>query len=464
MDKKAKILVIDDEPDMLRSTCKILNSSNYEAYPLSEPESVEANLKLNKFDLVLCDLLMPKVDGKQILQIIKNLGIEVPVVIFSAYGTIDRAVSCMKAGAYDFIEKPFEAEHLILVVERAISFSRLFNERNELLSKLKNQYKYENLVGKSNSMQKIFDMIETLAQSDANILITGESGTGKELVAKCIHNNSHRNRNQFIPVNCGALPESLFEAELFGYEKGAFTGAENRKIGLLEYANHGTFFLDEVGELSKNSQTKLLRVLQDKKLRRLGGNDLFDVDIRIISATNRNLKELLSNGIMRDDLYYRLNVINIHLPLLRERAEDIQLLANHFLQKSAERYRKKITSIEKEAINILENYYWPGNVRELENIIERAVALTKDEIISISDLPGHLKVKNNKQKNFNNISLKEARSSAIEEVDKQYINFLLVKHNGNISKIAQDIGMSRRNLYHLFGKYGIDPISWRKKS
>ncbi len=462
MNHKAKILVIDDEPDMLRSTCKILNSSNYQTFPLSDSNLVESHLKNHNYDLILCDLLMPQTDGRQVLEIVKNSKFQIPVIIFSAYGTVDRAVSCMKDGAYDFIEKPFEADHLLLVVERAINYSQLFQERNELLSKLESQFKFENLVGKSREMLKLFSIIESLAQTGANVLITGESGTGKELVAKCIHGKSSRKLNKFVPINCGALPENLFEAEIFGYEKGAFTGAENRKTGLLEHANKGTFFLDEVGELSQNSQTKLLRVLQERQLRRLGGNEFINIDVRLISATNRNINDLHKNGVMRDDLYYRLNVINIHLPPLRERKEDIQILTEHFFNKNKEKVNKGISGIDPQVISIFENYEWPGNVRELENIIERAIALTKGNIITINDLPTHLLLKKNKVRDFNNMTLKEARFAAIEEIDRQFLTFLLDKHKGNISKISKDTEMTRRNIYHLLKKYNIDPESWRK--
>jgi len=463
MNQKPKILIIDDEADMLRSTCKILNASNYETYPLHDSSLIDSHLQSNSYDLILCDLLMPKIDGRQVLEIIKASSYQIPVIIFSAYGTVDRAVSCMKAGAYDFIEKPFEADHLLLIIERALNYSKIYKERNELLSKLENQFRFENIVGKSNVMLKIFSTIESLAKTQANVIITGESGTGKELIARCIHSKSTRKNNQFVPVNCGALPENLFEAEIFGYEKGAFTGADNRKIGLLEYANEGTFFLDEVAELSQNSQTKLLRVLQERQLRRLGSNNYINIDVRLISATNRTIDELNKKGIMRDDLYYRLNVINIHLPPLRERKEDIQILADYFFNKNKEKFNKGISGIEPQVINIFENYSWPGNIRELENIIERAIALTNENVITINDLPTHLLTKKNIIRDFNNLTLKEARFAAVEEIDTQYLTFLLKKHSGNVSKISLDTGMTRRNIYHLLKKYNLDPESWRSE-
>lgn len=461
MNEKPKILVIDDEIDMLKSTCKILNASKYEAQPLVESKLAESTLTNNKFDLILCDLLMPDIDGLAIIELAKRKNIDTPIIIFSAYGTVDRAVNCIKAGAYDFIEKPFEAEHLLLIIERAIKYSQIFQERNELLNRLGNANKFDNIIGKSSPMIKIFKTIKNLSQSDANIVITGESGTGKELLARSIHLNSKRSNKAFVPVNCGALPENLFESEIFGYEKGAFTGADTKKIGLLEYANYGTFFLDEVGELPLNLQIKLLRVIQDGKLRRLGGNELINIDVRIVSATNRKLEDLISAGIFRKDLFYRINVINIHLPPLRERKDDIQLLANYFLKQNIEKSKKEIKGIDSEVIKIFKNYDWPGNIRELENIIERGVALTNSNYLSVSDLPDHLLSHINNKKSFNNTSLKEARKAAIEDVEKQFLYYMLEKYSGNISKIAEENEMTRRNTYHLLKRYNIDPDSWR---
>ncbi|MBU2505858.1 MAG: sigma-54 dependent transcriptional regulator [Bacteroidetes bacterium] len=458
----SRILVIDDELEMLNSTSKVLKGFGFDVFPLHDSNGVQSLILREKFDLIICDLLMPKLDGLEILEIVKVQCPEIPVIIFSAYGTIDRAVSCMRAGALDFIEKPFDADHLKVVVEKAVKYSKLYQERNNLIEQLEHKYKSENIIGSSRAMLKIFEIIESVAKSEANIFISGESGTGKELIARSIHAASNRKTNPFVPVNCGAFPENLFEAEMFGYEKGSFTGASEKKIGLLEYANTGTFFLDEVSELPLNLQIKLLRVLQDRQLRRIGGNDLNKIDVRIISATNQNPKDLLAKSILREDFYFRLNVINIHIPPLRERIEDVRLLSENFLRKTVSKANKNITGFKNEVLETFENYNWPGNVRELENIIERAVALSKDEYISISDLPSELITSGKRNYQFSDSTLKQAKNRAIEEVEKQYLHYLLDKHNGNVTKASEEAGMTRRNTYRLVQRYNIDLNNWRE--
>lgn len=460
--KKPKILLIDDELDMLNSSAKLLRASGYDVVALQNSKDAKALLKTELFDLVLCDLLMPEIDGFKVLEIIKELGLNLPLIILTAYGTIDRAVLSMKAGAFDFVEKPFEVDHLKIVVERALNYSKLAKERNNLLRLMEEKYKYENMVGKSPQIIKVFETVENIAKSDANILICGESGTGKELIAKSIHAKSDRKMNPFVPVNCAAFPENLFESEIFGYEKGAYTGAVNKKIGLLEYANTGTFFLDEVSELPLNFQTKLLRVLQDKELRRIGSNDLMQLDVRVISATNMDLQTMLEEGKLREDFYYRLNVISIPVPPLRERVEDIQLLAAHFLNQFNKKANKNIESIDSDVIEIFENYQWPGNVRELENMIERAVAFTKGNSISVESLPVSLTDQSKQKYNFSSKSLKQVRKEAVNDVEKQFLIYLLTKHNGNISKISDEAGMTRRNIYRLLEENDINLELWRK--
>ena len=319
MKPKIKILVLDDEEDMLRGFGKLLEAQGHKAYLVSNATAAAKVLEEEEIDIVFTDLLMPDIDGLQVLELVQKFNPSIPVIIFSAYGTVDRAVVAMKAGAFDFIEKPFDADRVTLVIQKALNHLSLYRERNNLLSQLEEKFKFDNIIGISPEIRKIFEMVENVAKSDANILLTGESGTGKELVARSIHAHSDRKTSPFVPVNCGAFPENLFEAEIFGYEKGAFTGANKRKIGLLEYANGGTFFMDEVCELPMPLQTKLLRAIQDKQIRHIGGNELIQVDVRIISATNDNIEKALSCQKLREDLYYRLNVINIHLPPLRER-------------------------------------------------------------------------------------------------------------------------------------------------
>ena len=462
MKTKSRILIIDDEPDMLSACAKIISVLGNDPVSASDVKMAVKNLEEEEFDLIFCDLLMPDHDGMEVLEICQKLAPNTPVIIFSAYGTIDRAVAAMKAGAFDFIEKPFEADNLKILIEKGLRQRNLFRERINLLKQLEDKYHFDNIIGKSLVMRNIFDMIENVSKSDVNILITGESGTGKELIARSIHARSQRKTKAFVPVNCGAFPENLFEAELFGYERGAFTGASHRKVGLIEFADGGTFFLDEVCELPANLQIKLLRTLQDQKLRRVGGNDLIQVDVRLISATNQNIELALKEETLRKDFYYRLNVINIQVPPLRERKEDIQLLAEHFLNKYLKSSAKEINGFTNEVVSVLENHSWPGNVRELENIIERAVTLAKDNKITITDLPPHFINSKISETAFDGTSLTDLKHKAIEEIEKKFLVFLMQKYKGNVTRIAQDAGLTRRHIHRMINNYKIDPNIWRE--
>lgn len=455
-------MIVDDEPDMLKGTCLIFKSLGYDPLAVSGGKLACEFIGREEFDLILCDLLMPDVDGMAVLETAVKTAPETPFVIFTAYGTIDRAVNTMRAGAFDFLEKPIELEKLRIILEKGFRQRELFIERRNLLDQLDSKYSFDNIVGKSTAISQVFEMITSVAPSNSNILISGESGTGKELIARSIHAHSNRKLKAFVPVNCSAFPEHLFEAEIFGYEKGAFTGATQRKIGLLEYANGGTFFLDEVCELPLALQAKMLRVLQDQQLRRIGGNKLIQVDVRIISASNRNLEKALNDGIIREDFYYRLNVINVHIPPLRDREGDVPLLAEYFLKNALETTSKIIRGFSHEALEALKSYHWPGNVRELENIIERAIALVKKDEISLDDLPQGL------QQNFISessneiiLSLTEAKQNAIETVEKEYLFQQLKKHKGNVTRLAEESGMTRRNIHRLLSKYELDPNLWR---
>jgi len=461
MNRKTKILVIDDEEDMLRGFGKLLEAQGHKAYPASNAAAAVKILEEEEIDIVFTDLLMPDIDGLQVLELVQKYNPSIPVIIFSAYGTVDRAVIAMKAGAFDFIEKPFDAERVTLVIQKALNHLSLYRERNNLLSQLEEKFKFDNIIGVSPEIRKIFEMVENVSKSEANILLTGESGTGKELVARSIHAHSGRKTSPFVPVNCGAFPENLFEAEIFGYEKGAFTGANKRKIGLLEYANGGTFFMDEVCELPMPLQTKLLRAIQDKQIRHLGGNELIQVDVRIISATNESIEKALSCQKLREDLYYRLNVINIHLPPLRERKGDIRLLAEVFLKKFAAKMKKDITGFAVDVLEYFENYKWPGNIRELENVVERAVTLSKGKKITIAELPTYLFPEAMAAISFDKIKFTDARQNAVEDVEKKYLLHLLQKHKGNITKMAEEAGMTRRNIHRLLHNHNINTNDWR---
>ncbi|UCF65855.1 MAG: sigma-54-dependent Fis family transcriptional regulator [bacterium] len=461
MSKNSRILVVDDEEEMLSGCAKILKALGHHPLLAQNGHDAISLLQEEEMDLILCDLLMPDIDGMDILRSAQKYKPATPVIIFTAYGTIDRAVSAMKEGAFDFIEKPFEVNYLKVVIAKGLNQRNLFIERKNLLSQLKDRFSFDNIVGKSSAMRSVFEMIESVAQSESNVLITGESGTGKELIARSIHARSLRKTKAFVPVNCGAFPENLFEAEIFGYEKGAFTGAIHQKIGLLEFADGGTFFLDEVCEFPLTLQTKLLRVLQDKQLRRIGGNELIQINVRLISATNRNVQEALSNGQIRDDFYYRLNVINIHLPPLRDRKDDIPLLAEHFLQKILKSSPKMIKGFNDEVIAIFSKYHWPGNVRELENIVERAVTLSREEYITVDELPPELQLNGNSNLSFSDLTLTEVKQHAVERLEKKYLLFQLQKHQGNVTKIANEAGMTRRNIHRLLKIHNLDPKAWR---
>ncbi|MFC2102863.1 sigma-54-dependent transcriptional regulator [Bacteroidota bacterium] len=461
MSAKPRILIVDDEPDMLSGCANILSALDNNPIPISDSRIAIDLIKEEVFDLIFCDLLMPDVDGMKIVEMVQTLAPQTPIIIFSAYGTIDRAVAAMKAGAFDFIEKPLDTERLKISLEKGLRQRKLIKERDNLVKQLEDKYRYDNIISKSSAMKNVFEMIESVSQSEANVLITGESGTGKELIARSIHAHSKRKTKPFVPVNCGAFPENLFEAELFGYEAGAFTGASRRKIGLLEFADSGTFFLDEVCELPVNLQVKLLRMMQDHLLRRVGGNELIKIDIRLISATNQDINIALEREQMREDFYYRLNVINIQVPPLRERHGDITLLAENFLDQVLKTSSKEVQGFTDETLSKLEKYNWPGNVRELENIVNRAVALVKGDFITAAELPVSIRENDTESKFFGRLSLTEAKQKSIDDTEKKYLLFLLKKHNGNVTKISEEAGMTRRNIHRMLNRHSLDPNVWR---
>jgi len=461
MSGKPRILIIDDEPDMLTGCSNILAALGNKPVSIAEGSLALEVIKNEEFDLIFCDLLMPDIDGMQIIENVQKISPQTPIIIFSAYGTIDRAVAAMQAGAFDFIEKPFDTNRIKIVIEKGLRQRNLIKERNNLLNQLEDKFRFDNIISNSLVMKNVFEMIESVSQSDVNVLITGESGTGKELIARSIHAHSNRKTMPFIPVNCGAFPENLFEAELFGYEKGAFTDATNRKIGLLEFADGGTFFLDEVCELPTNLQVKMLRMLQDQMLRRVGGNELIKINIRLISATNRDTQKALDNEQLREDFYYRLNVVNIHVPPLRDREGDINLLANYFLNQKLKSSTKEVLGFTAEALENLERYKWPGNVRELENVVERAVALVRRDLITKNELPLPIQSGNSSSFSFSDISLAQAKQNAIDQTERKYLLYLLKKFKGNVTKIAEEANMTRRNIHRMLNRHSLDPNSWR---
>lgn len=385
-----KILVVEDDNATRDTMVDLLSEVGYEVESATNGEEAIAMVLEYGFDMVITDLKMPKGDGIQVLEQIKKIDNRTIVIICTGYGTVDTAVKAMKLGAYEYITKPIKIEEIKLVVQRALDYQRLKTENVLLQKQLKTKYKFKNLIGDSEVMQQSFQFIEKIAATNSTVMICGESGTGKELVARAIHYNSDRKNEPMVPVNCGAIPEDLLESELFGYEKGAFTGALKTRIGRFELANGGTVFLDEIGDMSPALQVKILRVLQEHEFERLGGVKSIKVDIRVIAATHRDLEKAVKQGTFREDLYYRLNVIPFILPPLRERGSDIPLLANHFIGKFNIEKKQNINGISPEALKCLTRYHWPGNVRELENLMERLVILKGKGVIEQEDLPEKL--------------------------------------------------------------------------
>jgi len=443
--KKVKILVVDDETIVRESLHDWLADAGYQVFTAENgPKALEI-IEKERPGIAITDLVMPGMDGIELMKKAREIQPNIEVVIITAYGSISTAIAAMKEGAYDYIEKPFCPERAELLVKKLAEHQELVEENLSLRQRLEDHYRFENIIAKSSKMQRIIEIIKTIAKSNATVLITGESGTGKELVARAIHSQSHRRSKPFVAVSCAALPESLLESELFGHEKGSFTGAYSQKKGKFEFANGGTLFLDEVGEMSTNIQVHLLRVLEEKEFTRVGGNELIKVDVRVVSATNKDLQVAIEKGGFREDLYYRLNVVAIDLPPLRERKEDIPLFAQHFLHKFAQENQKEVTEFSPEAMEFLLNYDWPGNVRELENAIERAVILAKDSLVTIADLPHE-----------NMLPTRLIGSSKeLREVEKNHILSVLSQTGGNYSKAARILGITRMTLYNKARDYDL---------
>lgn len=453
------ILIVDDEKNYPLILSAVLQDVGYET--LTANSGAEALEILNHanadLDLVLTDMKMPVMDGIELLERIKAVNPHLPVMMMTAYGTVEKAVEAMQKGAYNYILKPFDNEGLIVFVKKAIDMYRVVKENFRLRDVVENRYNFGNLVGKSKRMQEVFELVKKMAPSSATVLIEGESGTGKELVAKSIHFNSPRKDKPFIAVNCSALSENLLESELFGHEKGAFTGAIAMKKGRFELADEGTLFLDEIGELSQNLQVKLLRVLQERAFERVGGVKPVPVNIRIIAATNKNLKHETEQGRFREDLYYRLNVLYLALPPLRERVEDIRLLVDHMIGKYASERRpgQQVSGVDQEVDRLLYGYSWPGNVRELENAIERAMVLCPGNIIRVSDLPREFKKNISHSLHLEGISDNAQLYETLDMVEKAMIERALVLSNNVQSHAAELLGIGKSGLNQKIKKYGL---------
>ena len=466
-----RILVIDDDEtvrDVLRS---LLTTKGFEVTLAQDGQSGLELIKGNKYDLILTDLMMPHVGGIEILKELSASNITTPVLVITAFGTVQTAVEAMKLGAFEYVTKPFNLDEIMLVIHKALNVAKLQQENVMLKMQLMKKYKYEGLVGDSPRMQAVYQLIEKIADTDSTVLILGESGTGKELIAKTIHyNNASRSQGPFVPINCAAIPRDLLESELFGHEKGAFTGAINTRIGRFELAQNGTLFLDEVGELDPSLQVKLLRVLQEREFERVGGMKTVKVDVRILAATNKDLEKVTREGKFREDLFYRLNVIPLTLPPLRKRVEDIPLLADHFLRDFSKKRKREQLTFSKNAMHCLLAYRWPGNVRELENLIERLTILTSHETIQVADLPEkfHQEVPVAQEKGHAPVSLPATAvaadlpesgvdlSALVTTMEKDLILKALAKSGGVKSKAAQLLGLNRTTLFEKMRKMGIE--------
>lgn len=450
MSNKANILVVDDEKNIREGLKIILQRDNHNVFLAQDGIEAIRILEENEIDLVVTDLIMPNMDGEELLsRILKNY-FNVPVIILTGHGTIEKAVKLMRDGAYDFLTKPLNIEKFVLIVKRALSQRELIIENRNLQSKIKH-FEFGKIIGKSEKIIQLFNKIEQIAPTKASVLIQGENGVGKEIVANMIYELSNRKNKPFIKVHCAALSETLLESELFGHEKGAFTGAIRTKKGRFELADGGTIFLDEIGEISPNIQVKLLRVLQEKQFERVGGEETITVDVRIISATNLDLKKEVEEGRFREDLYYRLNVISLYIPPLRERKEDIPLFISNFITEFSKENNKVITEITPRAKNALINYSWPGNVRELRNVIESAVVLSNDSIIDLDDLPPYIS-NYNETENILKISL----PASLEEIEKNAIISTLKLTNGNKSKAAELLKITRKTLQNKIADYKVE--------
>ncbi|OGP89346.1 MAG: two-component system response regulator [Deltaproteobacteria bacterium RBG_16_47_11] len=452
--EKARILIAEDEKNQRDLLEGFLKKEGFSVEAVANGREALQELEGNFFDVALIDYKMPELDGLQTLREIRNLYPDLPVVMMTAYGTVETAVASMKEGALDYLTKPIDLDELLLMLQKVIERSTLIRENKELRAQLQERYKFTHIVYGSPKMEEVMGLVARVAPSQTTVLIRGESGTGKELVANAIHYASPRSEKPWIKVSCAAIPETLLESELFGHERGAFTGATNRRIGRFEEADGGSIFLDEIGDLSPSTQVKLLRILQDKEFQRLGSNQSLKTDVRVITATHRNLEEAIQKGLFREDLYYRLNVISIVLPLLRERREDISLLIDYFLKKYSEENQKSISDISKEARSLLLRYPYPGNVRELENLIERAVVLCRGELITTQDLPFHLKEEKS-EKLWESSKKEKSLPESLEEIEKDSILNALHQHQGVQTKAAERLGISERVLRYKMKKYRI---------
>jgi DNA-binding NtrC family response regulator len=447
---RSHILVVDDELNIREALVTLLEKKQYLVRGAATAEEALNDLEGATTDLILTDLKMPGMGGMEFLRQLKHMWPHIEVLVMTAFGSIETAVEAMRCGAYDYITKPIDRERLAVVVEKALERHALACENKQLKERLEIRTRFDEMIGESEPMQRIYSLVEMIADSTVTVLLTGESGTGKELVARAIHYKSHRANGPFITLNCGALPETLFESELFGYEKGAFTGATTNKMGRFELADAGTLLLDEVGELSLKSQVDFLRVLETKEFRRLGGTKVVKVDARIVAATNRNLEAAVKAGEFREDLYYRLNVVPLHLPPLRERADDIPLLADRFMAEFSAQHHREPKEISRQGMRLLRLYAWPGNIRQLRNLIERLVVTVKDAVIEPEHLPEEVQASREDAR-----TMLVSLGSPLKEMEREAIRRTLTEVTNHREKAAKLLGISLRALQYKIKEYGI---------
>ncbi|POQ98589.1 transcriptional regulator [Alkalispirochaeta sphaeroplastigenens] len=448
---KFNVLIADDEKNIRTGLGKALEIDGYAVFLAADGQEALEIIEGEEVDLVIADLRMPRLPGEELLRRVVQNYPTVPVIILTGHGTIETAVQAMRDGAYDFLTKPVSLDRLSLLAQRALSSRELVLQHRQLQQELEQHRKTSEIIGKSTAMQRLLDVIRQVAPTKASVLITGESGVGKELVADAIHRLSDRAERSLIKVHCAALSESLLESELFGHEKGAFTGAIGRKRGRFELANAGTIFLDEIGEINQSLQIKILRVLQEKEFERVGGEETVSVDVRIVSATNRDLRREIEKGAFREDLFYRLNVVNIHVPPLRERKEDIPLLVASFVKEFARENNKAVEGVDVRARSALHGYSWPGNIRELRNSIESAVVMCKGSIITLEDLPPAIS-----QVEDGGDSVRVPLGSTMARAEREIIRANLAHHKGNKTRTAETLGIGRKTLHRKISEYGLD--------
>lgn len=453
----ARILVVDDEADILKVISAMLSEAHHEAVTCTSGDEALQLFREEKMDLVLSDIRMAPMNGMELLRQLKKIKPEVPVIMMTAYGSVENAVAAMKEGAYHYLIKPVKLDELELLLHRALNHCQLLQENKELKAELEKKYHFKNIVGNCDTMQQIYRMIEKISRTDSTVLLTGESGTGKELVARALHYNSMRKDRPFVTINCAALPETLLESELFGHVKGSFTGAISTKEGLFSIADGGTVFLDEVSATSPAIQSKLLRALQEKEIKKVGDTRTQKVDVRIIAATNLSLEEEVKKKNFREDLFYRLSVIPIELPPLRKRKDDIPLLLKHFLEKSAQSQNRPVPQVNEEIMQRLLAYSWPGNIRELENVIERMVTLSDKEILTLDDLPPHISnqmaayVSSSSKTPLQNYNLKKI----LEQKELEHIAQVLEEVEWDKRKAAELLNVDLATLYRKIEKLGL---------